>query len=83
MTRTVAGTTTSLNTTSGAQQVGSGRQWMRLRVSGSTIQYKIWLDGQVEPSTWRASVTDTAVTAAGQLFVSLNRGGSNTGAKSV
>jgi hypothetical protein len=74
ITKTVAGTTTSLNATSGAQQVGSGRQWWRLRVSGSTIQYKTWMDGQVEPSTWRASVTDTSVTAAGQFFVSLNRG---------
>jgi chitodextrinase len=83
ITKTVAGTTTSLNTTSGVQQVGSGRQWVRLRVSGSTIQYKIWLDGQAEPSTWRVSVTDTSVTTAGQLFVSLNRGSTNTGAKSV
>lgn len=81
--KTVAGTTTNLNTTSGAQQVGSARQWLRLKVSGSTIQYKIWTDGQAEPSTWRASVTDTAVTAAGHVFVSLNRGGANTGAKSV
>jgi chitodextrinase len=83
ITKTVAGTTTSLNTTSGAQVVGSGRQWLRLRVSASTIQYKTWLDGQAEPSTWRGTVTDTSVTAAGQLFVSLNRGSSNTGAKSV
>lgn len=83
ITKTVAGTTTSLNTASGVQQVGTGRQWVRLRVSGSTIQYKIWLDGQAEPATWRGNVTDTSVTAAGQLFVSLNRGGSNTGAKSV
>jgi hypothetical protein len=81
--KTVAGTTTNLNTTSGAQQVGSGRQWLRLRVSGSTIQYKIWADGQVEPAAWRATVTDTSVTTAGQLFVSLNRGSANTGVKSV
>ncbi len=83
ITRSVAGTTTSLSTTSGAQQVGTGRQWVRLRVAGSTIQYKIWPDGQAEPSTWRATVTDTSVTAAGQLFVSLNRGSSNTGTKSA
>jgi len=81
--KTVAGTNTSLGTASGAQQVGSGRQWVRLRVSGSTVQYKTWPDGQAEPATWRATVTDTSVTAAGQLFVSLNRGSSNTGAKSV
>lgn len=81
--RTVAGTTTALNTTSGVQQVGAGRQWVRLRVSGSTIQYKIWPDGQAEPSAWRVSVTDTSITTAGQLFVSLNRGSTNTGAKSV
>lgn len=83
ITRSIAGTTTSLNTTSNAQQVGTGRQWVRLRLAGATIQYKTWLDGQAEPATWRATVTDTSVTAPGQLFVSLNRGGSNTGAKSV
>jgi hypothetical protein len=81
--KTVAGTTTNLNTVSGAQQVGSGRQWLRLRVAGSTIQYKTWTDGQLEPSAWRASVTDTAVVTAGQLFVSLNRGSTNTGTKSI
>ena len=81
--KTVAGTTTNLVTSSGAQQVGTGRQWVRLRVVGSTVQYRTWPDGQPEPTTWRATVTDTSVTAPGQVFVSLVRGSTNTGAKSV
>lgn len=81
--RTVNGTTSNLRSTSGAQQVGTGRQWVRLRVVGSTIQYKTWPDGQSEPAAWRVTLTDTSITAPGQLFVSLNRGSSNSGSKSV
>jgi hypothetical protein len=81
--RTVNGTATNLSSSSGAQQVGTGRQWVRLQVVGSTIRYKTWLAGQSEPAAWRASITDAAVTAPGQLFVSLNRGSANSATKSV
>jgi chitodextrinase len=79
----VNGTVSTLATVSSGQQLTTGKQWLRLRVSGSTIQFKIWTDGTTEPTTWAATSTDTSVTAAGQLFVSLNRGGTNVGAKSV
>ncbi len=81
--RNVAGTVTNLASVSGARVVGTGKQWLRLRVSGSTIQFRTWVDGAVEPSTWAATVTDTSVTAPGQLFVSLARGGTTTTAKYV
>lgn len=74
--RVVNGTTTTLNSAGGAQQVGTNKQWVRVRVSGSTVQYRTWLDGQAEPTTWRSTVTDTSVTAPGQLFLSLVRSGS-------
>ncbi len=61
----------------------TAKQWLRLRVSGSTIQFKIWADGTAEPTTWKATVTDTSVTAPGQLFLSVVRGAANVGAKSV
>jgi hypothetical protein len=81
--KTVNGTTTTLATVTGAQQRTTTKQWLRLRVSGSTIQFKIWTDGSPEPSTWTATSTDTSVSTGGQLFVSLNRGGTNVGSKSV
>jgi len=79
----VNGIVTNLATVTGAQQVSTGKQWLRLRVSGSTIQFRIWSDGSTEPSSWQSTVSDTDVTTAGQLFLSLDRGSSNTGDKSV
>ncbi|MEO6502190.1 MAG: hypothetical protein ABIQ09_09805, partial [Jatrophihabitantaceae bacterium] len=61
----------------------TGKQWLRLRVVGSTIQFKIWSDGASEPVAWEATATDTSVTADGQLFLSVVRGGTNVGDKSV
>jgi hypothetical protein len=52
-------------------------------VSDSTIQFKIWSDGAAEPIAWESTATDTSVTAAGQLFLSVVRGGTNVGVKSV
>jgi len=81
--KNVAGTRTTLQSVGGAQPVSSGKHWLRLRVTGSTIQFRIWLDGDPEPSTWAATVTDTSVTADGQTFLSLNRGSTNVGARNV
>ncbi len=77
------GTTATLAMVTGARQVSTAKQWIRLRVSGTTIQFRSWVDGQPEPATWTSTVTDSTVTAAGQLHFSLVRGGSNTGVKSV
>jgi hypothetical protein len=81
--RNANGTVTELRTVSGARQVSTAKQWVRLRVSGQTVQFRTWVDGQAEPSTWSATLTDAAVTAAGQLHFSLVRGSSNTGLKNV
>jgi chitodextrinase len=83
ITKAVNGTTTELRQVSGAQQASTAKQWVRLRVVGSTIQLRTWVDGQAEPTTWRSTDTDTGVTAPGQLFLSLARGSSNSGVKNV
>jgi hypothetical protein len=81
--KSVNGTSSDLRTVSGAQPLSTSKRWVRVRVSGSTIQVKTWLDGQAEPTAWTATVTDATVTAPGQLFFSLARGSTNSGTKSV
>ena len=79
--RNVNGTVTTLGTVAGAQQVTTAKQWVRLRVTGTTVRFHVWLDGTDEPTTW-TSYSDSSIASAGQLFISTNRGSSNTGAKS-
>jgi hypothetical protein len=81
--KNVAGTTTTLATITGARTVTTAKQWLRLRVVGSTIQFKTWNDGSAEPAGWTSTVTDTQLTAPGQLHLSVVRGGSNVGAKNI
>jgi hypothetical protein len=81
--KNVAGTRTTIQNVSGAQAVSGAKHWLRLRVTGTTVQFRTWLDGTSEPSTWAATVTDSSVSGNGQVFVSLNRAGSNVGAKFV
>ncbi len=82
--KAVNGTMTALHSVAGGQAVTTAKQWLRVQVNGTTIQFRTWLNGQAEPSTWKSVDTDGSVTAAGQVFLSINRGGStNVGAKSV
>ncbi|MFC3689286.1 PKD domain-containing protein [Aquipuribacter hungaricus] len=81
--RNVDGVTTTLRTVGGAHAVTTAKQWLRLRVVGTQVQWRIWTDGTPEPTVWEGQDVDTAVTAAGQPFVSLVRSGSNVGAKTV
>jgi hypothetical protein len=81
--KTVAGKTTTLQTVTKAQQVSTALQHIRLRVVGSTIQFRTWVDGQAEPATWAATLTDASITGAGQLFLSLNRGTKSVGTREV
>ncbi len=83
VTKAVNGATTDLATVSASAQVTTAKQWVRMRVSGTTIQFKRWLDGQAEPTAWTSTVTDGSVTTAGQLFLSLARSSSNTAVKAV
>lgn len=81
--KSVGGTTTNLRSDTGAQQVVTTKQWLRLRVSGTTLQYRIWSDGQIEPSIWTGSVSGLDVVSAGQLFIASSRAGTNVGVKTV
>jgi len=81
--KNVNGTVTNLRSVSGAQSVSTQKQWLRLRVVGTTIQFKIWADGTTEPTAWTGTATDSSVTAPGQLYMSLVRSGSNSGARHV
>jgi hypothetical protein len=80
--KTVAGATTTVQRVSSGQQVTTAKQWLRVRVQGSTIEFKTWLASQPEPSAWTGVVTDTSITTPGQLFLSNVRGTSNVGVKS-
>jgi hypothetical protein len=81
--KAVNGVSSDLRSISGGQPLSTAKRWVRLRVSGSTIQLKTWLDGQTEPAAWTSTNTDTTVAAPGQLFFSLARGSTNTGTKAV
>jgi hypothetical protein len=81
--KVVNGAVSSVRSVGGANVVSTAKQWLRLRVVGSTIQFKHWVDGQSEPATWTSTDTDSQVVAPGQVFVSYNRGGSNTGTRYV
>ena len=50
MKRVSNGTVASLMTVTGEEARTTAKQWLRLRVVGSTIQFKIWADGQAEPA---------------------------------
>lgn len=43
--------------------------WVRLQATGSTIRYKVWKDGDSEPGSWTASVTDTSLTGSGFIGI--------------
>jgi len=60
----------SLTTASFTFTIGT-YYWVRFKCSGSTIQVRIWADGATEPSTWNATLTDTSVTASGQVGMML------------
>ncbi len=81
--KNVNGTMTPLRRDGGAASVTTAKQWLRLRLSGSTLQYKIWTAGDSEPVAWSGEVTDLDLTSAGQLFIAEARGAANTGPKTV
>ncbi len=81
--KSVNGAETDMASVTAAGQVTTAKQWLRLRVVGTTIQFKRWLDTQTEPTAWSGTYTDTSVTTAGQLFLSLARSSSSTAARAV
>ncbi|HET7901327.1 MAG TPA: Ig-like domain-containing protein, partial [Candidatus Nanopelagicales bacterium] len=81
--KSVAGTQSTIRSLTGANKLVTTKQWLRIRVVGTTLQVKIWADGSPEPAAWTSTDTDSSVTAGGQVFLALNRASTNVGAKSV
>lgn len=75
--------TTTLRSAAGIAAVTTAKQWVRLRIAGSTICAKVWTDGTAEPAAWEITATDSAVTGAGLLQLKWIRGGSTTVANHV
>ena len=73
----------TVSSLTGAQQVGTGKQWVRFRIVGQTLYVRTWTDGTPEPASWTYTTTDTSLAPAGQVFLSINRSGSNVGSKEI
>lgn len=71
--RAASSQTTLYDSTNQAVQVTGNKFWHRFRVKGTSIKYKWWSDGVVEPLAWALDTTDSSVTAAG--IISFNAGG--------
>ncbi|MEV8353201.1 poly-gamma-glutamate hydrolase family protein [Streptomyces niveus] len=67
--RRLTGTETSLGggTITGLSHAPGVRFRLRLQVAGAALRAKAWLDGQPEPAEWSTEVTDSSLTAAGQI----------------
>ncbi|MGW1295165.1 poly-gamma-glutamate hydrolase family protein [Streptomyces sp. NPDC002533] len=64
----VGGTETSLGQhTTGLTHTVGGRVAVRLQVVGSALKAKAWAAGTAEPVGWQVEVTDTDLTAAGEI----------------
>jgi len=66
----VGGTETLLATaanTSGLTHAAGAMFAVRLQITGSTLNAKIWPEGTIEPADWSVTTTDTSITAAGAI----------------
>jgi hypothetical protein len=81
--RASGGAVTTLRSVGAGQAVTTTKQWLVLRVVGTSIQFKTWVDGSAEPAAWTSTDVDAGTAAPGQLFVSLVRSSANVGAKAV
>jgi hypothetical protein len=85
---TAAGAVKTIATVTNAQAVTTARQWVHVRLIGTTLQFHTWRDGASEPTTWH-SVNVTAgakglrTPTTGQLFLSVVNDGAYRGANAV
>ena len=73
----VAGVSTDIGNSVVLSVTAGAWYYVRLRANGTSIQGKVWKDGEVEPTAWSVSATDSAVSAAGWVGIG-NRVFSNT-----
>lgn len=82
--RRVGGTQTDLAVVTTPLTHAAGTFYvLRFQVMGTTLQARAWLLGDVEPPIWYATVTDTALTAAGSVGVRSSLDAGNTNALPV
>lgn len=65
----VSGAVTNLGTAVSFTPVANVWYYVRFRVNGTSLQVRVWKDGEVEPSTWSVSATDSAISAAGWVGI--------------
>ena len=65
----VAGTQTNLGSTISHTTIANVWYYVRFRANGTTLQMRRWKDGEVEPSAWELTVTDSSITAAGWVGI--------------
>jgi len=68
----VAGVNSLLGTAVSFIPVANTWYYIRFRVNSTTLQARVWKDGQVEPTTWSVTATDSAVSAAGWVGIGNN-----------
>lgn len=61
----VNGSFTKLATSTKHEVFSSRRMWFRLRVEGTAIKGRFWMNGDDEPTAWDFDLTDSSITAAG------------------
>jgi hypothetical protein len=65
----VSGASTNLGSAVSFSPAANTWYYIRLRVNGTSLQARVWKDGENEPSTWSVSATDSAVSAAGWVGI--------------
>ena len=59
--KTVNNSNTSFSDVDTGTSPSAGWAWLRLQATGTTVRFRTWADGDDEPSTWAASVTDSSL----------------------
>jgi hypothetical protein len=77
-----SGTVTELSNAA-VGQATTTKQWVRLRVEGTTIKAKVWTDGTPEPSGWETQATDASIPGPGVLQLRWGRSSTATDAREV
>jgi hypothetical protein len=77
-----AGTVTQLSDAPAGQST-TEKQWVRLRVEGSTLKVKVWTDGTPEPEGWEMEATDASFSEPGVLQLRWARASVSTAAREV
>jgi len=81
--KNVNGVLTNLVGLPGAQPVGAGKRWLRLRVVGNRLMFRTWADSTREPSTWTWSGADRSIAGAGAVYLTHVQQGTSAQERSV